>query len=203
MIVAGRPEAAAVLDLHVLGAFAVLHRGKPLALPPSRKTRALLAYLAVVDQPQRRERLCGMFWNAPDDLRGALRWSLSKIRKIVNIGAQDVLTADRNVVTLRTQSLAVDFRKIRELSQRLASSDIVELEEAAGVLKSGFLEDLSLPRCREFEAWRLLLANEVGLLRATILRTLVDRLRPSRLAPCLMPLCCSRWSLRTAVWRRK
>jgi class 3 adenylate cyclase len=96
-----------------------------------------------------------------------------------------VLTADRNVVTLRTQSLAVDFRKIRELSQRLASSDIVELEEAAGVLKSGFLEDLSLPRCREFEAWRLLLANEVGLLRATILRTLVDRLaaEPSRALP--------------------
>jgi DNA-binding SARP family transcriptional activator/class 3 adenylate cyclase len=178
-------QVGAALDLQVLGAFAVRHEGKPLDLPRSRKTRALLAYLAVVDQPQSRERLCTMFWDTPDDLRGALRWSLSKIRKIVNIGAQDVLTADRNVVTLRTQSLAVDFRKIRELSQRLASSDIVELEEAAGVLKSGFLEDLSLPRCREFEAWRLLLANEVGLLRATILRTLVDRLaaEPSRALP--------------------
>ena len=79
-------QAGVTLDLHVLGAFAVRHQGKPLALPPSQKTRALLAYLAVIDQPQRREQLCGMFWDAPDDLRGALRWSLSKIRQIVNIG---------------------------------------------------------------------------------------------------------------------
>ena len=65
------------------------------------------------------------------------------------------------------------------------SSDIAELEQAAGALKSGFLEDLSLPRCREFEAWRLSLAHEVSLLRARILRTLIDRLaaEPSRALP--------------------
>jgi len=186
-----RPDqTGAVLNLQVLGAFAVRYQDKPIDLPRSRKTRALLAYLAIADQPQRRERLCKMFWDTPDDLRGALRWSLSKIRKIVNIGAQDVLTADRNEVTLRTQSLALDLRQIRELSQRLPSSGIVELEEAAGALKSGFLEDLSLPRCPEFEAWRLSFANEVDLLRARILRTLVDRLaaEPSRALPHVLVL---------------
>jgi DNA-binding SARP family transcriptional activator/class 3 adenylate cyclase len=170
------------LHLSVLGAFAARHRDRPLDLPPSRKTRALLAYLAVVDQPQSRQRLCGLFWDAPDDLRAALRWSLSKIRKVVNVDGQEVLLADHGQVTLLTHSIALDLRQVRELSQRLASADIAELEQAAHALEGGFLEDLSLPRCREFESWRLSLASEVNLLRATVLRTLVDRLAsdPSR-----------------------
>jgi DNA-binding SARP family transcriptional activator len=183
MTVAGRSDrAGAVLELRVLGTFAVRYQGRPLALPPSRKTRALLAYLAVADQPQGRERLCGLFWDAPDDLRAALRWSLSKLRKIVNVDGQEVLTADRGQVTLRTQSIDLDWRQMHALSLRLPSADIAELEQAAHALKSGFLEDLSLARCREFESWRLSHANQAHLLRATILRTLVDRLaaEPSR-----------------------
>ena len=35
-------------------------------------------------RPYRRERLCEIFWENPDDPRGASRWSLSKIRPIVN-----------------------------------------------------------------------------------------------------------------------
>src|SRR5262249_42381059 len=73
------------LELCVLGEFKVFRDGAPLALPPSRKTRALLAYLAVVARPQRRERLCEMFWQIPDDPRGALRWSLSRIRQVVDV----------------------------------------------------------------------------------------------------------------------
>ena len=183
MIVTGESDqVGAPLRLSVLGAFAVRHRGKALDLPPSRKTRALLAYLAVADQPQSRQRLCGLFWDTPDDLRAALRWSLSKIRKIVNVDGQDVLLADHGQVTFLTQSIELDLRHVRDLSQRLASADIAELEQAAQALEGGFLEDLSLPRCREFESWRLSLTSEVNLLRATVLRTLVDRLAgdPSR-----------------------
>lgn len=86
------------LDICLVGDFAVLREGKPVELPPSRKTRALLAYLAVVDRPQRRERLCEMFWEIPDDPRGALRWSLSKIRQILKPDADKGLHADRNMV---------------------------------------------------------------------------------------------------------
>jgi DNA-binding SARP family transcriptional activator len=175
----------AALDLSVLGAFAVRHRGEPVALPRSRKTRALLAYLAVVDQPQSRERLCALLWDAPDDVRAALRWSLSKIRQIVNHDGEERLLADHGQVTLATQSLGLDLRRVRDLSGRLASTDIDKLEQAAHGLRGGFLEDLSLPRCREFESWRLSVASEVDLLRTTILRTLVDRLaaEPSRALP--------------------
>jgi DNA-binding SARP family transcriptional activator len=175
----------AALDLSVLGAFVVRQRGEPVALPRSRKTRALLAYLAVVDQPQSRERLCVLFWDTPDDVRAALRWSLSKIRQIVNADGEERLLADHGQVTLATQSLGLDLRQVREVSGRLTSAGIAELEQAAHALRGGFLEDLSLPRCREFESWRLSVASEVDLLRTTILRTLVDRLagEPSRALP--------------------
>jgi len=90
------------LNLAVLGEFRVLRDGQPVVLPPSKKTRALLAYLAVVQRPQRRERLCEMFWEIPDDPRGALRWSLSRIRQIVDSDSDSWVRADRNLVILNT-----------------------------------------------------------------------------------------------------
>ena len=88
------------LRLAVLGDFKVFRDGQAVALPPSKKTRALLAYLAVVQRPQRRERLCEMFWEVPDDPRGALRWSLWRIRQIVGTGRESCVRADRNTVSL-------------------------------------------------------------------------------------------------------
>src|SRR5262250_2021681 len=88
------------LELAVLGEFRVFRGGEAVSLPPSRKTRALLAYLAVVQRPQRRERLCEIFWEIPDDPRGALRWSLSRIRQIVDTESESCVRADRNLVGL-------------------------------------------------------------------------------------------------------
>src|SRR4029077_5209879 len=80
----GANEADAGLEIRVLGTFAVLRHGRDVGLPPSRKTRAVVACLAGGDGPQPRDRLCDMFWDVPDDPRAALRWSLSKIRQIVD-----------------------------------------------------------------------------------------------------------------------
>jgi DNA-binding SARP family transcriptional activator/class 3 adenylate cyclase len=168
-------QADQTLEVRVLGEFAVRRYGEDIDLPPSRKTRALLAYLAVVDRPQRRERLCQMFWARPDDPRGALRWSLSKIRQIVNDEGRDALVADRNSVILRSSSIAVDLRRVTAIGN-VASLDLAELEDIAHAFKGRFLEDLSLPNCPEFEAWRISHRDEVDLLRAGILRTLIERL---------------------------
>jgi pimeloyl-ACP methyl ester carboxylesterase/DNA-binding SARP family transcriptional activator/class 3 adenylate cyclase len=172
------------LEVHVLGEFAVLRAGKDVGLPPSRKTRALLAYLAVVGRPQRREHLCGMFWDTPDDPRGALRWSLSKIRQVVNGEGREALVTDRNTVALRNQSIALDLRRITAMPDP-PSLAVSELEHAVRLFKGGFLDDLSLPRCPEFEAWRTSHINDVDLIKARILRTLVERLaaEPSRALP--------------------
>ena len=70
------------LQIRVLGELRVARDGKSLPLPASKKTRALLAYLAVVARPVRRDHLCELFWEIPDDPRASLRWSLHKIRKI-------------------------------------------------------------------------------------------------------------------------
>ena len=45
------------MQLRLLGPMAVIADGKPLPLPASRKTRALLGYLAAEGKPVRRERL--------------------------------------------------------------------------------------------------------------------------------------------------
>jgi DNA-binding SARP family transcriptional activator len=177
---------AGSLEIRVLGEFAVLRNGENVGLPPSRKTRALLAYLAVVDRSQQRERLCRMFWDLPDDPRGALRWSLSKVRQIVNVDGGDALVTDRNTVALRSEPIALDLRQVQSLMAREpATIETSELEQAACLFQGGFLEDLSLPNCPEFEAWRTSQINDVDLLRARILRTLVARLDgdPTRALP--------------------
>lgn len=162
------------LQVNVLGHLEVLRGGEPVALPPSRKTRALLAYLAVTDRPQRRERLCEMFWDVPDDPRGALRWSLSRIRQI----AGDALEADRNTIRLRRDHLTLDYAA----AHRLKSADLSaippdDLERAAELFRGRFLDDLYLPRCPDFEAWRVANVNEIELLQLRLRRVLIDALR--------------------------
>ena len=92
----------------LLGNMAVLRGGESLALPRSKKTRALLAYLAVTGRAHRRERLCELLWDVPDDPRGALRWSLSKLRALVDEpGGPPHLVAGRE--TLDTTGIELDL----------------------------------------------------------------------------------------------
>src|SRR5262249_19202367 len=118
--------------------------------------------------------------------RGALRWSLSKIRQIVSDGDHEHLASDRNSVMLRSDAITLDLRRLRATARHdLANVDVAELERAAALFRGGFLEDLPLPRCPEYEAWRTSHINELDLLKARILRTLVDRLAdaPARALP--------------------
>lgn len=164
-------------EIAVLGDLTVRCDGVAVSLPQSRKTRALLAYLAVQSKPQRRERLCEMFWDVPDDPRGALRWSLSKLRQILNADGEARLTADRNSVELKSGSVRLDYELVRGLSpDTLASLSTDRLEAITGAYAGPFLADLYLPHCPAFEAWRVYCANETEIVRLKALRALVDRL---------------------------
>ena len=146
-------------------------------MPPSRKTRALLAYLAVDRRPQRRERLCELFWGIPDDPRGALRWSLSKLRQTLTVDGELLLDADRNVVTLVPNAIDIDYDLLRGVSPEAVSNlPTDQLEAIAAAFRGEFMADLSLVRCPEFEAWRVYHANETEVLRLRVLRALVSRL---------------------------
>ncbi len=71
------------VELRVLGELEVVRDGTPVKLPQSKKTKALLAYLAISGRAHRRDRLCEVFWDLADDPRGGLRWSLSKLRPLL------------------------------------------------------------------------------------------------------------------------
>lgn len=166
------------LTIEVLGELNVRQQGQLLPLPPSKKTRALLGYLAVVERPQRREHLCKMFWEVPDDPRASLRWSLHKLRPILNTEGHERLRTDHNSVLLSPQTVDLDFRGIASL--RRADLDVLDtetLESLATSFRGEFLEGLCLPHCPNFEAWRLYHRDMALRLHAAILRALIRRPR--------------------------
>lgn len=173
------------LEFRTFGAFAVLRDGAPAALPPSRKTRALLAYLALAGRPRRRERLCEMFWEIPDDPRAALRWSLTKIRRALD-GEDARLAPDRATVAFEASGVEIDLSLLTSLDESaLAEGPLDRLEQAAELAAGRFLEDLALDRCPEFEASRTALAFEAETRLARLLGALVGRLAedPGRALP--------------------
>jgi pimeloyl-ACP methyl ester carboxylesterase len=171
------------LTIKVLGELNVTQQGQLLPLPQSKKTRALLAYLAVVGRAQRREHLCKMFWEVPDDPRASLRWSLHKLRPIVNTEGHVRLHADHNSVLLSPQTVEVDFKGMASLRPAdLDRLDTERLESLAATFRGEFLDGLCLPHCPNFEAWRLCHRDITLRVHMEILRALVRRLqdRPER-----------------------
>src|SRR5262249_45698057 len=140
--------------ISVLGQLAVRRGDTKAQLPPSRKTRALLAYLAVTARPHSRSRLCAMFWNVPDDPRAALRWSLTRLRTPVDAVEHRVIIADRETVALDLARVTVDILTLRKLARNGADCISTDaLRGATEALEGDFLDGLDLPDCREFNSW--------------------------------------------------
>src|SRR5512134_3666957 len=91
----------------------VVRGGERVELPPSRKTRGLLAYLALTGRAHRRERLCGLLWDVADDPRGALRWSLSRLRAVVDEPGRARIHAGRESVAFEPQGAWIDVVDLR------------------------------------------------------------------------------------------
>src|SRR5207249_12282112 len=106
----------AALQVRVLGSFAVLRHQTRLPLPRSKKTRALLAYLAVTARAHSRDRLCAMFWPVPDDPRAALRWSLSRLRPLVDERDCRRIIADRESGSIELAHRNVARRSLRNIA---------------------------------------------------------------------------------------
>ena len=167
-----------MLEIKVLGDLQVLRDGTAMALPPSRKTRALLAYLALTRCPHRREQLCDMFWDVPDDPRGSLRWSLSKIRPLVDDPALPRLLADRQSVELRSEGADVDFFSAQVCINGTATAT-GDLSRAASSFRGPLLADLELPENNDFHTWLLGMREDARQLQAKILGSLIECLSTS------------------------
>ena len=164
-----------MLEIKVLGDLQVLRDGTAAALPPSRKTRALLAYLALTRCPHRRERLCEIFWDIPDDPRGSLRWSLSKIRPLVDEPNAPRLMADRQNVELRIGVLDIDLFSVRHCTEETAVTT-GDLAGAVSAFRGPLLADLDLPESGEFHTWLLGMREDARQLQTAALRRLIERL---------------------------
>jgi pimeloyl-ACP methyl ester carboxylesterase/DNA-binding SARP family transcriptional activator len=151
-----RNDPAPKLEIKLFGGLEVRRDGEIVPLPQSKKTRALLAYLILKGTPQRRDTLCELLWEVPDDPRGALRWSLSKLRPLVNEESIERLSADRERVAFEQNGAVVDFLRTEEACtaglQHLSRDELVEL---CNVCSGALLAGLDLPSQPAYESWRL------------------------------------------------
>jgi DNA-binding SARP family transcriptional activator len=166
----------APLRLRLLGDLELARGGVPLALPASRKTRALLAYLAVTAKAHRRDRLCSLFWDVPDDPRGALRWSLSKLRALVDEPDRPRIAGGRDTVAFDAEGVDIDLVAARRQIGADGEAPLAALKDAAGLFRGEFLEGLDLATCPEFEAWLAAEREEARALHRRVLTELVGRL---------------------------
>ena len=118
------------LRIELLGPIRVFRGGEPVALPPSRKVRALLAYL-VLAGAQSRSRLCDLLWDVPNDPRGELRWCLSKLRGILDEPERRRVVTHEDTIELDLDGCFVDVAAIEQLAaprERLAlfGGDLLE-----------------------------------------------------------------------------
>jgi DNA-binding SARP family transcriptional activator len=161
-----KPKARLVLTL--LGGFdARPHSGSPLALP-TRKARALLAYLAVpLGRAHPREKLAALLWgDMPDaQARGNLRQALSRLQKAWAGVAVPGMIFQSDTVALDPSAVEVDVAAFERL---LADGRPVALEQAVRQYRGDLLEGLALPE-PAFDEW---LAAERERLRELVVKAL-------------------------------
>jgi predicted ATPase/DNA-binding SARP family transcriptional activator len=140
------------VKLTLLGGFqAQVGTGAPLVLP-TRKTQALLAYLALpLGQAHSRDKLATLLWgDMPDaQARGNLRHALSRIRKNLPAGVRPGLVLDGPTVALDPSVVEVD---VAEFERLVADGRPPALEQIGGLYRGDLLAGLALTE-RPFEEW--------------------------------------------------
>jgi DNA-binding SARP family transcriptional activator/TolB-like protein len=158
------------LEIRLLGTVEVIRRGRRQPLPASRKTRALLAYLALAPRPCARENLCDLLWNDVIDPRGELRWSLSKLRAV--LGPWLVVSGDG--VGIAREGLTVDAVAFRRLAPMLLADQ--EPKEPLPPWRGDPLANAGIPQSHRFHSWWTAEREALMELHVQVLRHGIDRL---------------------------
>src|SRR5574337_852085 len=165
------------LELRFLGEFGVIRDGRALPLPPSKKTRALLAYLCMHGRRMRREQLCELLWEVPDDPRGSLRWSLSTLRRLLDDDERERIVADRSHVEIDVGGVMVDAAMLQSLAAgNLSQVPTEALEQAAARYAGTSLEGLEFSDFHDYHAWCIAEREHMARAQAAVLRELARRL---------------------------
>lgn len=173
----GASVVVAALHIHLLGELEIRRGERAAALPPSRKTRALLAYLVMTGRAHRREHLCELLWDIADDPRAELRWSLSKLRGVLDDDGLARIAADREEVAFHPHGAIVDVLEVRRAlaSRSLHAVVTDELERLARYYRGELLEGLDLPDFDAYQAWCIAQREDARAERVRLLGELVRR----------------------------
>jgi DNA-binding SARP family transcriptional activator len=139
------------LYLRLFGTFQLASEGGRVFSLPTKKTKALLAYLSFYSgQAHERAKLAALFWEDSREMqaRESLRQSLSLLRKALPHHVQ-ALTSRGDTVELKSGALLVDAVEFGRLA---VSADIVSLGQAVQLYQGRFMEGFDL-RASEFEGW--------------------------------------------------
>lgn len=178
----GQPPApdASGLSIALLGPLSLRRGAAALALPPSRKVRALLAWLALADRGSTRAHLCELLWDLPSDARGELRWCLSKLRAVLDEPGRPRVVTEGDSVALDLRGCSVDALEVlHALRQGVGALPPTRLDALAALLARGdFLEGLDLPRAPAFTGWLVAERRRFRALHAAVLEHWVQALPP-------------------------
>ena len=151
------------LVVSLLGPPAVKHGGRDVRFP-TRKTLALLVYLAAEPAVHSRERLIGLLWPETDQDHGrtSLRTTLSLLHRALGDarGASHVVASHGGLALRAVADLQLDLRLVqdaaglvRTTAAPLAVRLVETLEKAAEAYRGDFAEGLDLPESHEFDEW--------------------------------------------------
>lgn len=136
-------------ELRTLGEFALSYAGQPLPVPPTKKARALLAYLVMHRSADvSREALLERFWpdfdpeRARDNLKVSL-WSVRRTIRAASVEPGEVLRADRTLVRWLGP---VDFDVDRFGALCASPTENGAATEALSIYRGEFLEG-------DFDEW--------------------------------------------------
>ena len=170
---------AGATRVRMLGPMAISRAGVALALPPSRKLRALIAYLALAPHAVNRAHLCELLWDIPNDPRGELRWCLSKARGLLDQPGRRRVETAQDAVRLDLADCQVDVLDIgAAMQQGIDNADPERLRALAALFAGDFLEGLEIGRSPFFNSWLTAQRRRLRACHAAVLAHLAASLPP-------------------------
>jgi DNA-binding SARP family transcriptional activator len=172
------------LAFRLLGPLQLSRGGDSLALPSSRKVRALLGYLVLARRPVARSQICELLWDVPNDPRGELRWCLSKIRGLIDEKGRKRVVADGTTIRLDLADCAVDtLEATRAPEHGIQKLGVDRQKELAGLFAGELLEGLEIARSPMFDAWITAERRRFRGIQAVLLENLARALPHDTAAP--------------------
>jgi DNA-binding SARP family transcriptional activator/TolB-like protein len=185
-VVASVEKPVESLRFRLLGPLELSRGGKTLALPSSRKVRALIGYLALASRPLTRSQICELLWDIPDDPRGELRWCLSKIRGLIDDKGRKRVITEGGTVRLDLSDCFVDALEATHAPEHGIQKLGVEQQKAlAGLFAGELLEGLEIARSPVFDAWVTAERRRFRGIHAVLLENLARALPHEEAAPYL------------------